>query len=86
MEIKIDMLFILFGLIIYIFKDSLLKMVNDYGENQIKIMKIISLYYIFLGITRNIFSKNYFIKTYLFNIITMIIPLLIYLYFDKDRI
>lgn len=80
------MLFILFGLIIYIFKDSLLKMVNDYGENQIKIMKIISLYYIFIGITRNIFSKNYFVNTYLFNIITIILPLIIYLYFDKDRI
>lgn len=80
------MLFILLGLIIYIFKDNLLKMVNDYGENQIKIMKIISLYYVFIGIIRNIFSKNYFINTYLFNIITIILPLLIYLYFDKNRI
>ena len=76
------MLYIIFGIIIYIYKSNLLNIVNDYGEKQVKILKLISLYYIFFGIVISILK----IHGYLFNVIaTIIVPLSIYMYMDNKK-
>lgn len=73
-------MYIILGILIFLSKDFLLKMVNDYGYKQKQILTAVSLYYIILGILKPIIQIK---QNYLINIILIIIPIIIYKLMDN---
>ncbi|CEK34495.1 hypothetical protein UMC2_37061 [[Clostridium] sordellii] len=78
---SIGVLYIIFGLVIYFSSSFLLKLVNDNGLRQKKIIKTIGIWYILLGITINFV----YIKGYILSIISITIPLIIYIWYEEFK-